>query len=42
MFLLENEVETSEKNAGLWVSIKLETTWKNSAHLDEKKKQTKN
>ena len=31
----------AEKNTGLWLSIKSETTCKNSAHLDEKKKQTK-
>ena len=31
----------TEKNTGLWLSIKSETTCKNSAHLDEKKKQTK-
>ena len=30
-----------EKNAGPWLSIKSETTCKNSAHLDEKKNQTK-
>ena len=41
-FLLENKVQTSGKNTGLWFSKKLETTCKNSAHLDEKKqKQTK-
>ena len=28
----------AEKNTGLWLSIKSETTCKNSAHLDEKKK----
>ena len=28
----------AKKNTGLWFSIKLETTCKNSAHLDEKKK----
>ena len=27
----------AEKNTGLWLSIKSETTCKNSAHLDEKK-----
>ena len=32
----------AERNTGLWLSIKSETTCKNSAHLDEKKKkQTK-
>ena len=31
----------AEKNTGLWPSIKSETTCKNSAHLDKKKKQTK-
>ena len=31
----------AEKNTGLLLSIKSETTCKNSAHLDEKKKQTK-
>ena len=31
----------AEINTGLWLSIKSETTCKNSAHLDEKKKQTK-
>ena len=37
-FLLKNEVQTSGKNTELWFSIKLETTCKNSAHFDEKKK----
>ena len=39
-FLLENEAQTSgKKNTGLSLSIKSETTCKNSTHLDEKKKQ---
>ena len=32
----------AEKNTGLWLSIKSETTCKNSAHLDEKKKTDQN
>ena len=36
-FVLENEAQTSEKNTGLWFSVKLETTCKNSAYLDKKK-----
>ena len=31
----------AEKNTGLWLSIKSETTCKNSAHLDEKKNRPK-
>ena len=31
-----------EKNTGLWLSIKSETTCKNSAHLDEKKQRDQN
>ena len=37
MFLLKNEAQTREKNTGLWLSMKSESTCKNSAHLDEKK-----
>ena len=42
-FYLNNEAQTSRKNTGLQFCIKLETTCKNSAHLDENKikKQTK-
>ena len=32
----------AEKNTGLWLSIKSETTCKNSAHLEEKKKTDQN
>ena len=41
-FLLKNKAQTREKNyTGLWLSVKSESTCKNSAHLDEKKKQNK-
>ena len=36
-FVLENEAQTSEKSTVLRCYINLESTCKNSAHLDEKK-----